>query len=61
VRLHEQVRYLKQQLEFKATTIAIIEAYVRSEKFDKDNMCNVGDILLRLRERQSEELETFTE
>ena len=54
MRLHEQVKVLKAQMETYKTGIDQIRRYLSSEKFWQDNSVNVKDIFLRLDEIQAD-------
>ena len=52
MRLHEQRDYYKRLAELNAELLHDVMLYVKSPKFDDDNMCNVNDIILRIEEGQ---------
>lgn len=50
MKLHEQAKHYKAKSEALESELENILSYVRSDKFDSDNMVNVNDIYLRINE-----------
>ena len=59
MKLHEQVKHQKAIIDAQKQALQTIRDYITSPKFNGDNMCNVGDILLRMNEstREIQQLE----